>query len=58
MTENSLAARVTTPEDLERALDELERLMASDPDPGSDAGIKLDTLATLIESYEQEHFPI
>lgn len=42
--------------DYEAAIAEIERLW--DAEPGSDDGDKLDILATLVERYENEHWPI
>lgn len=42
--------------DYEQALKQVERLMGAAP--GSPAEDRLDVLATLIEAYEQRHFPI
>lgn len=58
MAKNIIVRPIHTHQDLDRALAEVEELMALDPEPGSDAGDKLDVLVTLIESYEQKHFPI
>lgn len=41
-----------------RALEEAERLIALDPDPGTDEAERLGLLALLIEKYESEKFPI
>src|SRR5215217_2099989 len=40
------------------ALAEVERLMALDPEPGTEEGDRLETLAILVEAYEDEHFPM
>ena len=40
------------------ALDELERLIDLDPDPGEKESDRLELLALLIEDYEEKHFPI
>jgi HTH-type transcriptional regulator / antitoxin HigA len=42
--------------DYEAALKEVERLWGAKP--GSRDGDRLDVLATLIDAYEAEHFPI
>jgi HTH-type transcriptional regulator / antitoxin HigA len=42
--------------DYDAAVAEIERLW--DADPGTDDGDKLDILATLVERYEHEHWPI
>ena len=58
MAKNISVRPIHTGEDLEKALAEVAELMTLDPEPGSEAGDKLDVLVTLIESYEQKHFPI
>jgi HTH-type transcriptional regulator / antitoxin HigA len=40
------------------ALSEIAALMADDPKRGTPEGDKLDVLATLVEAYERENFPI
>jgi HTH-type transcriptional regulator / antitoxin HigA len=47
---------IRTERDYERALREVERLM--DAKPGSAEEDKLNVLATLVDAYESEHFPI
>src|SRR5207244_5862831 len=42
--------------DYDAAVAEIERLWNADP--GTDDGDKLDILATLVERYENEHWPI
>lgn len=42
----------------ERALAEIERLAAMNPEPGTPEGNRLEVLATLVQAYENEHFPI
>jgi HTH-type transcriptional regulator/antitoxin HigA len=42
--------------DYDVAVAEIERLW--DSHPGTDDGDKLDILATLVEKYENEHWPI
>lgn len=44
-------------DDYEEALRALELLVAADPDPDSEDGDRLNILATLIESYENAHYP-
>ena len=39
-------------------LAEVERLVALDPAPNTPEGDRLELLATLVENYEKEHFPI
>jgi HTH-type transcriptional regulator/antitoxin HigA len=41
--------------DYEAAIAEIERLW--DADPGTDEGDKLDFLVTLVQKYENEHWP-
>lgn len=47
---------IRTEADYEAALEEIERLW--DAEYGSPEGDKLDVLATLVEAYEEEHYPI
>lgn len=47
---------IRTKADYRAALKEVERLW--DANPGTPAGDAADVLATLIEAYEAEHFPI
>lgn len=47
---------IRTVEDLSAAIAEVDRLWGA-PD-GSPEGDKLDVLATLIDAYEREHFPV
>jgi HTH-type transcriptional regulator/antitoxin HigA len=49
---------IRSPEDYEAALQTVARLMEADPDPGTPQGDALDILATLVEAYEDAHFPI
>ena len=42
--------------DSDAVVAEIERLW--DADPGTDDGDKLDILATLVEKYENEHWPV
>jgi HTH-type transcriptional regulator / antitoxin HigA len=37
-------------------LDEVARLAASDPDPATDAGARLELLSKLVEDYEKDQF--
>jgi HTH-type transcriptional regulator/antitoxin HigA len=46
-----------TPTDYQQALAIVSRLVDLDPEVGTPEGDKLEILATLIEAYEQEHFP-
>ena len=47
---------IRTEADYEAALSEVDRLI--DASPGTPEGEKLDVLVTLIEVYEEQHFPI
>lgn len=47
---------IRTKRDYERALRRIETLM--DADPGSDEGDELEVLATLVDVYEEKHFPL
>jgi len=47
-----------TEADYEWALSEVERHFDHQPEPGSPEGDRFDVLATLIEAYENEHYPI
>ncbi len=47
---------IRTRRDHERALRQVERLM--DAKPGTAEEDRLDVLATLVDAYESEHFPI
>ncbi|MFN8439549.1 MAG: transcriptional regulator [Caldilineaceae bacterium] len=47
---------IYTEDDHEAALREIERLWNAEP--GTPDGERLDVLFTLVEAYEQEHFPI
>lgn len=47
---------IRTQGDYEAALREIESLMAAQPD--SPEGDRLDVLATLVEAYEREHYPM
>lgn len=49
---------IKTAADHERAMAALTALMQEDPVPESEAADRLDVLATLIEKYEDEHFPL
>lgn len=49
---------ITTPEQYERAVEELQRLMVLDPRRGTSDANRLELFALLIEKYETEHFPI
>lgn len=47
---------IRTEADYDAAIAEIERLWGAEP--GTDDGDKLDILATLVEKYEDEHWPI
>ncbi len=47
---------IKTKRDYERALRRIETLM--DAEPGTDEGDELDVLATLVNVYEERHFPV
>ncbi|OGL61538.1 MAG: hypothetical protein A3I72_08570 [Candidatus Tectomicrobia bacterium RIFCSPLOWO2_02_FULL_70_19] len=49
---------IKTEEDHEASLAEVERLVALDPAPNTPEGDRLELLATLVEEYEKDHFPI
>ncbi|MGB5649065.1 MAG: transcriptional regulator, partial [Sedimenticolaceae bacterium] len=47
---------IKTKRDYEKALNRVEALMAATP--GTDNGDELDVLATLVDAYEQNNFPV
>lgn len=47
---------IRTEQDYQVALEEIERLM--DAQPETPDGDRLDVLATLVEAWEEKHFPI
>ena len=47
---------IRTEDDYQRALEEIERLM--DVQPDTPEGDRLDVLATLVDAWEEKHFPI
>ncbi len=49
---------IRTEEDYEAALKEIEPYFDQEPEPGSPEADRFDVLATLIEAYEREHWPI
>jgi len=49
---------IRTEADYKAALKEISALMESDPEPGTADGDRLDILATLVEAYENRHFPM
>ena len=49
---------IRTDADLMAALAEVDQLIETDPQIGTPAGNKLDFLASMIEAYEAENYPI
>jgi HTH-type transcriptional regulator/antitoxin HigA len=49
---------IKTSADYKRAIEEIESLIALDPDPSTDEAERLDLLSLLIETYESEKFRI
>ena len=49
---------IKTEEDYDWALGEIGRYFDNQPEPGSAEGDRFDVLATLIQAYEDEHYPI
>lgn len=49
---------IKTEQDYESALQEAKRLVAIDPDPGTEEADKLELLVHLIEAYEKIHYPM
>ena len=49
---------IRTKKDYEQALRELSAYFDDEPEPGTEDGDRFDILATLVEAYEQKHFPI
>ena len=49
---------IHTETDYRATLKEISGLMASDPAVGTPQGDRLDILATLVQAYEERHFPI
>ena len=49
---------IRTEADYKAALKEISALMERDPEPGTADGDRLDILATLVEAYENRHFPM
>ena len=47
---------IKTKQDYKRALAHIETIIAAKP--GTHAGDELDVLATLVDAYEQKHFPV
>ena len=49
---------ITTNEEYESALAEVEAIMRLDPDPGTKEAERLDLLAAGVSAYEDIHYPI
>ena len=49
---------IRTEADYKAALKDISALMESDPASGTEEGDRLDILATLVEAYENRHFPM
>lgn len=49
---------IRTEDDYKWALDEITRYFDREPEVGSPDGDRFDVLATLIENYEDKHYPI
>lgn len=49
---------IETERDYERALEEVGRLVEQDPSDGTPEAARLDVLGTLVEAYEEKHYPI
>lgn len=47
---------IVTEDDYDNALRRIEELMGAEPE--TEAGAELDALATLVDAYEDKHFPI
>ena len=47
-----------THEDYEWAIDEVTRYFENEPEPGTAESDRFDVLSTLIEAYEDKHYPI
>lgn len=49
---------IRTESDCKAALRELSAYFNNEPEPGTEDGNRFEMLATLVEAYEAEHFPI
>lgn len=49
---------IRTESDYKAALRELSAYFNSEPEPGTEDGDRFEILATLVEAYEDKHFPI
>lgn len=47
---------IHTEADYKRTLEEVSKLVASDPEPGTPEGDRLDVLTTLVQAYETKHY--
>lgn len=47
---------IHTEADYKRTLEEVSKLVASDPEPGTPEGDRLDVLTTLVQAYEAKHY--
>ena len=47
---------IHTEPDYKRTLEEVSKLVASDPEPGTPEGDRLDVLTTLVQAYETKHY--
>ncbi len=49
---------IRTESDYEKALQEIDGLISTDPDPNTVEGERLELLSILIEDYEEKHYPV
>lgn len=49
---------IRTEEDYEWALDQVSRYFEDEPKPGSRDGDRFEVLLTLLEAYEDKHYPV
>ena len=49
---------IRSEEDYDRAIARINQLLDLNPQPGTDDDNELDVLSTLVEVYEDEHYPI
>lgn len=49
---------IRTEQDYQEAVKRLDTLLDMNPDPGSDLDDELEVLTTLVQAYEQVHYPI
>jgi HTH-type transcriptional regulator/antitoxin HigA len=50
--------KIETEEEHQKALTEIETLMAADPEPDTVDGDRLNELSNLVQEYERVHYPI